>query len=81
MVLEADLGNFLAVIAVVCTSFVGINRGTNQRSILTPYGREDLGFIQEGNCMMERCLAIFKPPAILYVAPSYYMHILVLYGI
>ena len=41
---------------MVCTSFVGINKGTNQRGVLTPYGREDLDFVSWGNSMMERCL-------------------------
>ena len=56
LVLMADFGRFVALIAMVCMSFVAINKGTNKRGLLTPSGTEERKYVAAGNCMLERLL-------------------------
>ena len=47
----------MLTMAMVCTSMVAVNRGTNKRGPLTPFGDEDLDYVSRGNVLLERYLA------------------------
>ena len=55
-ILSAKLDRFVVLIAMVCTSFSAVNRATNRRDILTPYGDASRDYVVLGNCMLERRL-------------------------
>ena len=56
MVLMGAEDDFLLVMALVCRSFCGINRGTHKRDALTPYGNCALDYVAQGSLMLERYL-------------------------
>ena len=57
LLLSADPGQFMLTMALVCTSMVAVNKGTNKRSALTPFGDEDLSYVAAGNTLLERHLS------------------------
>ena len=56
LILSSDFENFAAFFAVVCSTWVPVNRGTGMRSILTPLGNEDFLSIRKSNKMTSRRL-------------------------
>ena len=56
-ILNAKMDNNLCVLAMVCTSFVAINRGTNQRFPFAPLGVQSVPSVALGNILASRCLA------------------------
>ncbi|CAK8995911.1 Uncharacterized protein SCF082_LOCUS4565 [Durusdinium trenchii] len=53
-VLNAKMGSFLAVIGLVCRSFVTISSGTHKRTPWRPLGDERVAMVQEGNGLLSR---------------------------
>ena len=53
VLLQCRVGDFFALVATVCSSWVSINVGTSRRSLLYPEGA-DLPYISRANCMMSR---------------------------
>ena len=56
LILSAAEDDFLLVLAVVCTSFCAINKGTNRRDALVPYGDPAKNYVAQGNLLLERSL-------------------------
>ncbi len=56
-ILNAKTDNNLCVLAMVCTSFVAINRGTNQRFPFAPLGAQSVPSVALGNLLASRFLA------------------------
>ena len=55
-ILNARFYDFVAVVAMVCSSFVAINRGTNQRYPYAPLGAEEYPSVARGNLLASRYL-------------------------
>ena len=56
LILSAAEDDFLLVLAVVCTSFCAINKGSNRRDALVPYGDQAKNYVAQGNLLLERSL-------------------------
>ena len=54
LVLRSEFAALVAFFAVCCSSFVPINRGTGDRSILTPEGNEQIPSVRRSNKLMSR---------------------------
>lgn len=55
-VLNAKQGHFLALIGLVCSSFVSISAGTHRRAPWDPYGQTHIPMVQMGNELAARKL-------------------------
>lgn len=55
-ILNAKSDNCLLLLAMVCTSFVSINRGTNKRYPYCPLGDERFQSVRDGNLLASRFL-------------------------
>lgn len=53
--LSCQEGAHLVVIAIVCSSFVSISRGTTKRSLLRPLGDPSIKCVRIGNLLASRC--------------------------
>ncbi|CAL1128724.1 unnamed protein product [Cladocopium goreaui] len=58
VLLNANPSGFLALFAVVCTSFSAINVGTSKRTPATPWGNCALPHVQVGNCLLSRVVLL-----------------------
>ncbi|CAJ1354937.1 unnamed protein product [Effrenium voratum] len=59
LLLQCRENAFFVVYAVTCSSWVTINRGTSQRSLLCPEGfAEGLNYIKQANALTSRKLAL-----------------------
>ena len=56
-ILNAKMDNFLCVVAMVCSSYVTINKGTNKRYPFSPEGDTSMPSVQMGNILANRCLS------------------------
>lgn len=56
LILSCSMGNFAAIMATVCSSWVQINCFTSCRSLLLPEGDESKRYIKEANTMLSRTL-------------------------
>lgn len=52
--LHGRLGEALYVVAVVCSSWSAVNKGTSQRDVLTPLGDPSITGVRAGNQMVSR---------------------------
>ena len=57
-ILNAREDSYVAVFAVVCTSFTAVNVGTHKRSPLNPEGDVSLGYVRTGNLLLARKLGL-----------------------
>ena len=55
VLLQCRVGDFFALVATVCSSWVSINVGTSRRSLLYPEGA-DLPYVTRANCMVSRTI-------------------------
>ena len=57
-ILSAKEDNFLAVIGLVCSSFVSISSGTHRRAPWDPLGQQHIGMVALGNLLASRMLGL-----------------------
>lgn len=72
LVLRSEFAALVAFFAVCCSSFVPINRGTGDRSILTPEGNEQIPSVRRSNKLMSRPGGLtfkFPMPYTIYLVP------------
>lgn len=55
-ILNCKMGSFLAVIALVCSSFVSVSAGTHRRAPWDPYGQFHIPMVEMGNRLAGRNL-------------------------
>lgn len=53
-ILNCRFGNLLALVGVLCSTWVAVNAGTSQRDVLTPMGHPEYPSVQSGNIMVSR---------------------------
>ena len=54
LLLSSEWEAVAAFLAIVCSSFVPVNRGSTMRSILTPLGNEEYLGVRRGNKLVAR---------------------------
>lgn len=60
LILEGEFEELVATLAPVCSSWSIVNRGTSQRSMLTPYGNCRNMKVIRGNRMISRTVKLGK---------------------
>lgn len=64
LILHAEFEAAIGVLAVVCSSWVPVNRGSTGRSLMTPLGNENFISVRKGNKLTSRSSSVqkvFKP--------------------
>lgn len=57
LILRGSFNNLVGLFAVVCSSFVPVNRGTGSRDIMVPEGNEQIPSVRRSNKLVSRKLA------------------------
>ena len=60
LILCGEENRFLLIIAIICTSFCSINKASNKRDALTPYGDTGRAYVAQGNLLLERYLGSYR---------------------
>ena len=53
-ILHCRFGDLLALVGVLCSTWVSVNVGTSQRDVLTPMGHPEYPSVQSANTMVSR---------------------------
>lgn len=56
LILRSEFNSAVAIFAVLCSSFVPVNRGTGSRDILVPEGNENVVSVRKSNKLLSRLL-------------------------
>lgn len=56
LILRGAFNNLVGLFAVVCSSFVPVNRGTGSRDLMVPEGNESVPSVRRSNKLMSRKL-------------------------
>ena len=59
LILRGKFNELISMFAVVCSSFVPVNRGTGHRDLLVPEGDEGVVSVRKGNKLISRILGGF----------------------
>lgn len=70
-ILNSKMDDALCLLAMVCTSYVSINRGTNKCRPERPLGDEAVPSVSIGNCLGARCLAWNQVHSFLRTSPQF----------
>lgn len=72
IILRSSFNDLAAMFAVVCSSFVPVNRGTGGRDLLVPEGDENVPSVRRGNKLLCRILVL--NPMVSFSIGKFHLH-------